>query len=68
MKLIRFDDVHFGLMLEGKSMISMEKMQALQQFWEEFWPGSRLLILQADEFIDLTGKYEIIPIPEGMAV
>jgi hypothetical protein len=32
----------------------------------EAWPGKRLIIMEADEFIDLTGQYEIVPIPEAV--
>lgn len=62
-KLIRFDEDHFGYLVE--SSFRPELTVQFGEMFAEFWPGKRLIIMQADEFVDLTGQYEIVPIPDA---
>lgn len=62
-KLIRFDEQTFGYLTE--KALSHEAVETLMRVFPEAWPGKRLLVIQEiDEFIDLTGQYEIVPIAE----
>ena len=64
-KLIRFDEDHFGFLV-GRP-ISVDQAKQFGANFAEKWPGKELLVFtETDEFIDLTGKYELIPTPEGM--
>ena len=69
-KLIRFDEDHFGYMLDGN--ISPDQFLRLvdtgRPLLEKWWPGKQYIFMQADEFIDLTGQYEIVPIADEVAV
>ena len=65
-KLIRFDEDHFGFLVDTASL----DMEYAKQFSDTFaagWPGKRLIVMAADEFIDLTGQYEIVPIGDPVA-
>jgi hypothetical protein len=64
-KLIRFDEDHFGYLVEHD--IAPEDARAIMDLFANDWPGKRLIVMQADEFIDLTGQYEVGPIPEAVA-
>ena len=64
-KLIRFDEDHFGYLVE--SDIGPDQAKRMSEMFREMWPGRSLIIMQADEFLDLTGQYEIVPIPEAAA-
>ena len=64
-KLIRFDDEHFGYLVDTD--ITAEMAHRMSEMFTAEWPGKRLLIMQADEFIDLTGKYEIVPVADETA-
>lgn len=64
-KLIRFDEDHFGFLVDRA--IPIEHAKQFGAHFAEKWPGKELLVFtETDEFIDLTGKYELVPIPEGM--
>jgi hypothetical protein len=65
-KLIRFDDDHYGFMVNNR--FSQEQAHEFGVYFNEFWPGKKLIVMQADEFIDLTGQYEIIPISDIAAI
>jgi hypothetical protein len=64
-KLIRFDEDHFGYLLNQD--ITAEQAHRLAEQFAEVYRGKRLIVMQADEFIDLTGQYEIVPIAEPIA-
>ena len=59
-KLIRFDEDHFGYLLEVH--LTHEEAHGLAEQFKNAYPGKRLIVIQADEFIDLTGQYEIVRI------
>lgn len=59
-KLIRFDEDHFAFMADVD--ISQEHAQRIMYLFEEWWPGKKMIVMHAHEFIDLTGRYEIVPI------
>jgi hypothetical protein len=59
-KLIRFDEEHFGYLVAAQ--LSVELAQQASDAFERMWPGKRIIIMQADEFIDLTGQYEIVEV------
>ena len=61
-KLIRFDEDHFGYLSDADMM--MEEADYIGRSFEEAYPGKRIIVMRADEFIDLTGQYEIVPIPD----
>lgn len=61
-KLIRFDEDHFGILIGSDTRYFGELAERLQQGFEEYWPGKKLIVMMADEFIDLTGQYEIVKI------
>lgn len=61
-KLIRFDEGHFGYLMDGD--ITDEMAHVMSERFDRAYPGKRLIIMQADEFIDLTGQYEIVPIAD----
>lgn len=62
-KLIRFDEDHFGYLVEQD--ITQDEARRMCELFRSAWEGKELIIMQADEFIDLTGQYEIVPIPEA---
>ena len=66
-KLIRFDEDHFGYLVDDRDMPA-DQAHYIAEMFQGAYPGKRLIIMQADEFIDLTGQYEIVPIPEAAAV
>lgn len=59
-KLVRFDEDHFGYL--AAPPMSAEQAHQIMLRFEKVWPGKSLLVFQADEFIDLTGQYQIVPI------
>jgi hypothetical protein len=63
-KLIRFDEDHYGYLLD-RDFTSEEAWRMVQMF-RDAYPGKHLIVMQADEFIDLTGQYEIVPIAEAV--
>ena len=63
--LVRFDEDHFGYLMPDLHRARALEMAAM---FGEAWPGKKLIVIQADTFIDLTGQYEIVPIPQSEAV
>lgn len=61
-KLVRFDEDHFGYLVDQD--ISQGRAMVLRELFAERWPGKQLIVVSADEFIDLTGQYELIRIAE----
>jgi hypothetical protein len=61
-KLIRFDNDHYGYMVDNH--FRSEQAHEFGVYFAEFWPGKKLIVMQSDEFIDLTGEYEIIPMSD----
>lgn len=61
-KLIRFDEDHYGYLLDFD--IDDAGAHSMAEQFAHAYPGKRLIVMQADEFIDLTGQYEIVPIAE----
>ena len=64
-KLIRFDEEHFGYLIDHEVEPDMAKR--FFAMFKEYWPDKELIIMQADEFIDLTGQYEIVSISDTAA-
>ena len=64
-KLIRFDEDHFGYLVD--THIDSDQARRMAQLFEHSWPGRSLIIMAADEFIDLTGQYEIVPISDEVS-
>ena len=65
-KLIRFDEDHFGYLSD--SDLTMDTAEKFGHMFSEFWPGKKLIVIHSvDEFIDLTGQYEIVPIGDPVA-
>ena len=58
MKLIRFDEDHFGYLVNQN--IARDKTNEICDMFSRKWPGKSLLVIAADEFIDLTGQYDIV--------
>jgi hypothetical protein len=65
-KLIRFDEDHYGYLTDHD--LRPEIAEQMGKFFTNAYPGKRLIIMEADEFIDLTGQYEILPIPSDSTV
>jgi hypothetical protein len=63
-KLIRFDEDHYGYLVDVD--LTDEHTYQMVEMFTRAWPGKRLIVMQADEFIDLTGQYEIVPIADGV--
>lgn len=61
-KLVRFDENHFGYLTEEQ--FSDVEVHNFARSFENYWPGKKLIVVSADEFIDLTGQYELVPIPD----
>jgi hypothetical protein len=61
-KLIRFDEDHFGYLIDMD--ITDEEVEIIDKQFAHAFPGKRIIVMQADEFIDLTGQYEIVPIAD----
>lgn len=61
-KVIRFDEDHFGYLVEQP--LADDEVWRLGEKFKQYWPGKQLIIMVADEFIDLTGQYEIVPVKE----
>jgi hypothetical protein len=61
-KLIRFDEDHYGYLMTDD--FTDEQAHMLVGQFAHAYPGKRLIVMQADEFIDLTGQYEIVPIAD----
>ena len=59
-KLIRFDEDHFGYLMDVH--LTHEEADTMVRQFSNAYPGKRLIVMQADEFIDLTGQYEVVPI------
>lgn len=55
-KLIRFDEFHFGYLVDTD--IDQDQASRIRQMFQTSYPGRSLVIIEADEFIDLTGQYE----------
>lgn len=64
-KLIRFDEDHFGYLVDHD--ITPDHARQMTRMFSEAWPDRTLIIMQADEFVDLTGQYEIVPIADLVA-
>jgi hypothetical protein len=64
-KLIRFDEDHFGYLVDFD--IEPDNAKRMSQMFHHSWPDKKLIIMVADEFIDLTGQYEIVPIGDDLA-
>ena len=64
-KLVRFDDDHFAYLVHTD--LSPDLAKYVSDKFTDANPGKTLIVMQADEFIDLTGKYEIVPILEPVA-
>jgi hypothetical protein len=60
-KVIRFDEDHFGYLVPAAEL-SERMIHELGEQWTAAYPGKKLIVMEADEFIDLTGQYEIVPI------
>jgi hypothetical protein len=58
-KLIRFDEDHYGYLVDHD--LTEDHARTMSETFRHAWPGKRLIIMQADEFIDLTGQYQIVP-------
>lgn len=56
---IRLDEDHFAYLDPD---ISAEDAFRMMRVFETRWEGKSLLIFRADDFIDLTGKFEVLPI------
>lgn len=68
-KLIRFDEEYFGYLVERNTpRFTAQEAHEVREVFELSWPGKTLIVMQADEFIDLTGQYEIVPIPDATVV
>ena len=65
MKFIRFEQDYFGYLVDTD--IRGEEVDRIRTFFEEAWPGKKLIVVRADEFIDLTGQYEIVPVADVAA-
>ena len=63
-KLVRFNEDYFGYLVDHD--FTSEEAWRIDRMFQNAWPGKRLIIMQADEFVDLTGQYEIVPIPESV--
>jgi hypothetical protein len=64
MKFIRLDADHFAYLVDAG--ITPKVAAEIADRFKETWPDKRLLVFMADEFIDLTGRYEVIPVEEGV--
>lgn len=64
-KLIRFDEDHFGYLIDHD--IEPDAARRMYELFQAGYAGKHLIIMQADEFVDLTGQFEIVPIPDGVA-
>lgn len=60
-KLIRFDEDHFCYLLPPGTDATF--VRDATRMFEEFWPGKHFVVVAADEFVDLTGQHEIVPVP-----
>jgi hypothetical protein len=61
-KLIRFDEDHYGYLVDHD--LTEDHARTMSETFRHVWPGKHLIVMQADEFIDLTGQYVIVPIAE----
>lgn len=59
-KLIRFDEDHYGYLVDTD--LTSEEARRMTQIFKDAYPSKRLIVMQADEFIDLTGQYELVPV------
>jgi hypothetical protein len=64
-KFVRLDDDHFAYLIDYD--IRLDDVRQLADNFEHHWPGKQLVVIKADEFVDLTGRYELVPIPDDMA-
>jgi len=55
-KLVRFDEDHFAYLLDEGVPLDSSTVRHLTVGWAQAWPGSTLMVMQADEFLDLTGQ------------
>ena len=60
-KLVRFDEDHFGYLVD--SDLRPDEARRIMDLFGSYWPDKKLIVVQSDEFIDLTGQYEIVEIP-----
>ena len=62
--LVRLDVDHFAL-LTGENWSHGDALAA-REIFNEWWPEKRFLVVSATDFVDLTGQYELVPIPPEM--
>lgn len=61
-KLIRFDEDHFGFLADPP--VRSDQAEVLKHRFAALWPGKMLIVMNGDEFIDLTGQYQVVPMDE----
>jgi hypothetical protein len=59
-KFIRFDEDHFAYLVDGQ--VPSDSAHSIMDIFHNYWPGKKMIVLQADEFADLTGQYEIVEV------
>jgi hypothetical protein len=64
-KLIRFDEDHLGYLVDHP--MSDDEIRRLAHAMKEYWPEKSWMVLEGDEFIDLTGQFEIVPSADPVA-
>ena len=67
-KFVRLDEDHYALLVDPPIRPdAFEELAVLsQRVFEEYWPGKKMLVMTAEDFVDATGQYELVPIPEEM--
>lgn len=67
-KFVRLDEDHYALLVDPP--IRPDAFEQLskhaQRIFEEYWPGKKMLVMIAEDFVDLTGQYELVPQPQGL--
>lgn len=64
-KFVRLDEDHFAYLVSGE--VEQERAIAMAESFRASWPGKRLIVMSADEFVDLTGQFEVLPIADKVA-
>ena len=58
MKFIRLDEDHFAYLTGGD--LTRDQIRLITEFFENWWPRKKIMIMRADQFIARPGEYEVV--------
>ena len=64
MKFIRLDEDHFAYLTGGD--LTRDQIRLITEFFENWWPRKKIMIMRADQFIARPGEYEVVRATEDV--